>query len=68
MFSALERWVEHGKAPKAIIASKHANPSQPSSSVEMTRPLCPYPEAAKYKASGNPNEAASFACTIEQGR
>ena len=29
---------------------------------EMTRPLCKYPEVAKYKGSGSPNEAESFAC------
>jgi feruloyl esterase len=30
--------------------------------VKMTRPLCPYPEEAKYKGKGDPNQAASFAC------
>jgi len=27
-----------------------------------TRPLCPYPEVAKYKGSGSVDEAANFAC------
>ncbi len=65
MFSALEKWVEHGKAPRAIIASKNADTSNPSSSIQMTRPLCPYPEVAKYKGRGDTNKAANFACTIE---
>jgi len=28
----------------------------------MTRPLCPYPEAAKYKGSGDSNQAENFTC------
>ena len=67
MFSALEKWVEHGKAPKEIIASKRGNPAKPGS-VKMTRPLCPYPEEAKYKGSGDTNDAANFVCTMAPNR
>jgi tannase/feruloyl esterase len=28
----------------------------------MTRPLCPYPQAAKYKGTGDTNAAANFVC------
>jgi feruloyl esterase len=28
----------------------------------MTRPLCPYPQAAKYKGTGDTNDAANFTC------
>jgi feruloyl esterase len=28
----------------------------------MTRPLCAYPNVAQYKGSGDPNDAANFAC------
>jgi feruloyl esterase len=28
----------------------------------MTRPLCAYPQAAKYKGSGDTNDAANFVC------
>jgi hypothetical protein len=65
MFSALEKWVEHGKAPKTIIASKNESPSTSATGAKMTRPLCPYPEVAKYKGSGDTNKAANFTCTIE---
>ena len=68
MFSALERWVEHDKAPRSIIASKLADPSRPASSIKMTRPLCPYPEFAKYKGKGDINDAASFVCTMPSNR
>jgi hypothetical protein len=58
---AIERWVEKGVAPSAIIATKYEGRGG-SGSVQMTRPLCPYPEIAKYKGSGDSNDAASFAC------
>jgi hypothetical protein len=57
----LEDWVEKGTAPTAIIASKTAG-DEPQGAVIMTRPLCPYPQAAKYKGSGDPNSADSFTC------
>ncbi|MGA8029313.1 MAG: tannase/feruloyl esterase family alpha/beta hydrolase [Bryobacteraceae bacterium] len=52
MFTALERWVERGIAPKKIIGSGD----------KMTRPLCPYPQIAKYKGAGDTNDAANFVC------
>jgi hypothetical protein len=52
---SLEKWVEEGKAPASITASGHAFPNR-------TRPLCPYPAYASYKGSGDPENAASFAC------
>jgi len=58
---ALEQWVEKGTAPGAIIATKPAaDPKQPP---KMTRPLCAYPEAAKYKGSGDTNAATNFVCS-----
>jgi feruloyl esterase len=30
--------------------------------VDMTRPLCPYPQVAHYKGTGSTNDAANFAC------
>ncbi len=68
MFGALEDWVEHGVAPRTIIAAKYANPSDPGSGVEMTRPLCPYPDVAKYKGSGDIDQAANYVCTIERSK
>jgi len=58
--AALERWVEKGKAPGEIIASKFAG--QDITNAKMTRPLCPYPQAAKYKGTGDTNNAGSFVC------
>jgi hypothetical protein len=56
----LERWVEMGAAPGPIIATKYSNASNPV--VVRTRPLCPYPEVAVYKGSGDTDDAANFAC------
>ncbi len=56
MFAALEQWVEKGTAPGAIIASRAKAP-------KMQRPLCPYPQIAKYKGTGDTDDAANFACT-----
>ena len=55
--TALEQWVENGKAPDMIPAS-HATQGK----VDRTRPLCPYPQVASYKGSGSIDEAANFVC------
>jgi hypothetical protein len=34
----------------------------------MTRPLCPYPEVAKFKGSGDIHKASSFVCATERQR
>lgn len=60
MNAALEQWVEKGVAPETIIASKYAG--QDRQHAVMTRPLCVYPQAAKYKGSGNTNDAGNFEC------
>ena len=61
--TALEQWVEKGSAPSTIIATKH---SEAAGAVNMTRPLCPYPQSAKYKGSGDPNKAESFVCAAPE--
>jgi feruloyl esterase len=50
-------WVERDKAPDRITAAKVVD-----GKVVRTRPLCPYPESAKYKGSGSIDEAGSFIC------
>lgn len=53
--SVIADWVESGKAPDRLVASKRQ-----SGKVAMTRPLYPYPEHAMFKGSGDPNSADSF--------
>jgi feruloyl esterase len=61
--TALENWVEKGTAPGVIIASKIEGAAPTTvGSVVMTRPLCPYPQQAHYKGSGDPNRYENFTC------
>lgn len=62
---ALERWVEAGVAPDQIIASKRQS-QDAKSPVVRTRPLCPYPQVARYKGSGSTDDAANFSCVTEK--
>jgi feruloyl esterase len=57
--AALEGWRESGTAPDHIVASHATN-----NVVDMTRPLCPYPQLAQYKGSGSTTDAASFMCRV----
>jgi hypothetical protein len=59
---AVERWVEEGVAPAQIIAAKYKTFSDPASGLVRTRPLCPYPQVARYTGSGSTDEAANFVC------
>jgi feruloyl esterase len=65
IYLALEQWVEKGTAPSAVIASKMEGEG-PGAKVKMTRLLCPYPQQAKYKGSGDANDASSFVCEKEK--
>jgi hypothetical protein len=56
---ALERWVEDRKAPDKIIAAKFE-----AGRIVRTRPLCPYPQVARYSGSGSTDEAANFTCAV----
>jgi feruloyl esterase len=63
VISALEQWVEKGVVPGTLIATRYADDEH--TKPEMTRPLCPYPQAAKYRG-GEVNKAASFECVKEK--
>jgi feruloyl esterase len=49
---AIMDWVENGKAPSQIIATKFKNDTDTSQGVLRQRPLCPYPQIARYKGGG----------------
>jgi feruloyl esterase len=55
--TAVIDWVEKGKAPDSLIASKVVG-----NQVVRTRPLCPYPQVARYKGEGSVDDAANFRC------
>ena len=56
---AMEKWKESGTSPDQIIATRVASRGGQS---EMSRPLCPYPQVAKYSGNGSTNEAKNFTC------
>jgi len=60
MLAVLEHWREDGKAPSEILASQ-VNGGH----VSRTRPLCPYPQIAKYKGAGSIDRAENFVCRAE---
>jgi tannase/feruloyl esterase len=59
MLTALENWVEKGKAPHSVIAS-HST----AGVVDRTRPLCVYPKVAVYSGTGSTDDAANFKCRM----
>ena len=56
---AILSWVEDGKAPDTILATRRDQ----SGAVTRSRPLCQYPQVAKYKGSGSTDDAANFSCS-----
>lgn len=58
MLPVLEAWVERGVAPTEVVAT-HTTDGK----VDRRRPLCPYPQVAKYTGNGSADEAANFRCT-----
>lgn len=57
LLAAIVAWVEQDRAPERIIASKVVDEK-----VVRTRPLCAWPKVARYKGTGDTDEAASFTC------
>ena len=59
--SSVSRWAEKGIAPEKIIATKYVE-NTPAKGIAMQRPLCAWPLAARYKGTGDTNDATNFAC------
>ncbi len=55
--TAIVNWVEKKKAPEVIQASRVVN-----NKIVRTRPLCPYPQVARYSGQGSIDDAANFRC------
>jgi feruloyl esterase len=70
MVTALVDWVERGVAPDTVIASARGagnaggvNADVPAGwAADRSRPLCPYPQVARYNGSGSLELASSFSC------
>lgn len=61
LLSALEAWVEQDTAPERLIGTGTVV-NDPSAS--LTRPLCPYPQTARYLGSGDTSDADNFECAL----
>ena len=55
---ALLAWVEENKAPESLPAIR-----RDQAGGVRTRPLCQYPQVAKYKGSGSTDDASNFSCS-----
>jgi feruloyl esterase len=55
--TAMINWVEKAKAPESIVASRVVD-----NQVVRTRPLCPYPQVARYSGQGSIDDAVNFHC------
>ena len=57
-FTPLKNWVENRAAPNSILASRVDS----SGATTFSRPLCPYPQEATWKGTGDRTDAANWAC------
>jgi len=55
--TAIINWVEKGKAPDSILAKRIVD-----NQTVRTRPLCPYPQVARYSGQASIDDAANFHC------
>jgi len=52
--TALEQWIEQDKAPATVIATRRDG--------SRTRPLCPFPQQARYDGKGDVNDPNAYRC------
>lgn len=62
VLAALIRWVEHGQAPDRLLATKYQD-DDAAKPVQRTRPLCVYPQVARWQGYGSTDDARNFRCS-----
>jgi feruloyl esterase len=67
--SALVAWVEKGERPGPVIAGKYDNDIKALLAPEemvasRTRPICLYPQVARWNGKGSIDEAKNFNCAL----
>jgi feruloyl esterase len=55
--AVMEQWVEHGTPPERITGRRLVE-----GKTVYTRPICAWPQVAKYNGTGDPNDAVHFTC------
>jgi len=63
---AIRAWVEDGKAPDRIMATKYQD-DDAAKLVVRTRPLCAFPAFAKWDGKGDRSKMESFRCIEPKG-
>jgi feruloyl esterase len=53
----VEQWKQTGKAPDQLIVSHYKNGAEVGK-----RLVCQYPQVARYKGGGNPEDTNSYSC------
>jgi pimeloyl-ACP methyl ester carboxylesterase len=62
-FAPLVNWVENGIEPGTLTGTRTGTSPFTSPYLNArTRPLCPYPEVARYTGTGSIDDAANFTC------
>jgi hypothetical protein len=59
-FQKLVSWVEDGEEPTSLLGKRAPNAAWGWPAT--TRPLCPYPEVARYRGTGSIYDATNFSC------
>ena len=54
LLGALDQWVQTGRAPATLIATKSSPP--------LTRPICAFPTTARYGGAGDLDDPKNFQC------
>jgi len=67
--AALQLWVEQGRRPEAIVATKYDSDLKPLVAPDKatplrSRPLCPYPQVARWSGQGSTDTAQNFHCVL----
>ncbi|KPH66506.1 tannase/feruloyl esterase family alpha/beta hydrolase [Novosphingobium sp. ST904] len=69
---AMEKWVENGRAPDALMATLYPvngfGVKDFSKAPGRTMPLCKYPAMARYKGAGDVNDGANWECPANDRR
>lgn len=58
LLEALVAWVEEGRAPETLLATRRDQ----AGAITRSRPVCAYPLVATYKGRGSTDAAADFEC------
>lgn len=63
MLEVIDAWVERGRAPERIVAQRPVQGGAPRS-----RPLCRFPQIARYRGTGSTDDERNFECGMPSPR